>query len=286
VKKCDVAEADSAIFFSLFAGFFAFMARIMQGSATNLAESVIYELSGTLSEVFTADILLRGETPTSDIRKNTRMLSSFVRNGFSFSGSKVQPSQKEPPTPPTEDEDDDEDAVAPVEVEPQVDSYVKARKKFCGVALIHLSLSECTSILASATFWLVGNANPAAPGSNAIPADQTLRNLAIMLAGELVLTDGLIAYIGRHSTRYKLDPVRDWKDFKASKAIFLGSLACITLNISSQIVSVSANNMCLTSWLGEEEMDWVMTSCPPIPRDIHDMVRVGSFYRNGTKWEL
>ena len=81
-----------------------------------------------------------------------------------------------------------------------------------------LTITEAASLLISSSFWPVMNANPQEPGSPSIPVSQTLKSLAIMLVGELVVTDGVVAYISNKSKkRYVVNLAVGWLDLSATR---------------------------------------------------------------------
>ena len=102
-----------------------------------------------------------------------------------------------------------------------------------------------------------------------------------MILGELFLTDGIIAYIGRHSKRYSNDPAGDWAEFRRNKVLLWSVIACIAC-IAIPVMMNLPSNMCMTAFVGEEE-HWAMTSCPPAPQNITEMAHVGPKWRE--QWE-
>lgn len=69
------------------------------------------------------------------------------------------------------------------------------RRKYCSSVMIMIGISEAASIVTSSSFWLITNINPGAPpGSSRLPQSQIVINLFIMLFGEVVLTDFLVAW--------------------------------------------------------------------------------------------
>jgi hypothetical protein len=280
-----VPEQNTHLMFAVLAGVLPLFSRVMQGSAQSVVQSVIFELTGTLAELFTADTLLRGSTPLNEgvegvliVRQQSRRLSG--RLSFRESApDKVAPA----PAAPVQVADNDGGGEGGEEdpTEAAKRAYKRHRLAFCSTALILVSLAECSSIFVSSAFWLFSRANPGSPGSRPIPVSQTLLNIGIMILGELFLTDGIIAYIGRHSKRYSNDPAGDWAEFRRNKVLLWSVIACIAC-IAIPVMMNLPSNMCMTAFVGEEE-HWAMTSCPPVPQNITEMAHVGPKWRE--QWE-
>jgi hypothetical protein len=110
-----------------------------------------------------------------------------------------------------------------------------------------------------------------------------MTNLAVMLVGELIVTDGIIAYIARHSKRYSNDPAHEWQEFRSKKYLVMGiGLTCAAMG--SACILQYPVNFCYTSWLGGKgergELDWVVTSCPEQPKNFTELCAVGESYAN------
>ncbi|GMH63260.1 hypothetical protein TrRE_jg3402 [Triparma retinervis] len=127
--------------------------RLMQGSARSMGESVMYEVLGTFSELVICDTLLRGRTPIEDNIQIVRSASRSLRNSFTTgtaTGAKVKPAEPAP---------------RPVEMK----SRDCARARFCVCVTLVISISECSSMFASAAYWGLIRASPGMPGSGPIP---------------------------------------------------------------------------------------------------------------------
>ena len=110
----------------------------------------------------------------------------------------------------------------------------------------------------------------------------SFRNFLIQLFGELVVTDGLIGFASSYFTdAYKIDLPLYWANrdrniyyaafllialFGINNFVFLAVNTCFTAASNSTVVD------------GEvmfEVEDWVVQICPPPPKGIEDMSRVG-----------
>ncbi|GMI55487.1 hypothetical protein TeGR_g625, partial [Tetraparma gracilis] len=243
-RSLGVKRHHTHVMFAFLGSFMTTMARLMQGSATTFTESVILELTGTLCELATADTLLKGDTPVSS---TVDMTMSIKRSLTTMSIGRAE-----------------------------------ERRDFCGSALIQLSICECSSIFVSTSMFLFLGINPGAPGSRTIPVGQTLVNLFVMLFGELILTDAIIAYTARHWKRYQNDPIKEWDALKKHKGLLRGFIAT-TACVGAASLLAFPNNFCYTSWRGEgeptgEDREWVLTQCPVPPENATDLILVGDYY--------
>mmetsp|Transcript_30093 Transcript_30093/g.59771 ORF Transcript_30093/g.59771 Transcript_30093/m.59771 type:complete len:477 (+) Transcript_30093:633-2063(+) len=229
------------------------LGRIMQGSAETVGESILYEIAGTLSELWMADQLLRSRTP---IFHYTTMLRYYINAAFAKKTKVVPASSGRPLT-----------------------GMESLRKSLCETAMIMITISEAAGLLASSAFWLVMDANPSEPGSPKIPVAQTLKTFAIMLIGELVVTDGIVAYVSnKFKKRYIVDLAAAWHDHVTNrKKLLLAFVAIISMASISTIISLPIN-MCYTS-LADDEANFALTSCPDVPKNITEMSRVSLGYQ-------
>ena len=149
--------------------------------------------------------------------------------------------------------------------------------------MIMITISEAAGLLASSAFWLLMDANPSEPGSPKIPVAQTLKTLAIMLVGELVVTDGIIAYVSnKFKKRYIVDLAAAWHDLVTNRKKLIWAFVAI---VSMVIIPVAINlptNMCFTS-LADNEANFALTSCPAVPKNITEMSRVSLGYQE--EWD-
>ena len=230
----------------------------MQGSAETVGESILYEIAGTLSELWMADQLLRSRTP---IFHYTTMLRYYINAAFAKKTNKVVPASSGKPLTGIE----------------------SLRKSLCETAMIMMTISEAAGLLASSAFWLVMDANPSSPGSPKIPVAQTLKTLAVMLIGELMVTDGIVAYVSnKFKKRYIVDLAAAWHDHVTNrKALLLAFVAMVSMASVTSVINLPTN-MCYTS-MAYDEPNVALTSCPSIPKNITEMSRVSLGYRE--EWD-
>ncbi|GMH61660.1 hypothetical protein TrLO_g9927 [Triparma laevis f. longispina] len=136
----------------------------MQGIADSVTQSLYFEFAGTAAELMLADAFLRGVTPIADTIQN-------MKAPFSKKANKVSPEKA------------------------REDDSVSLQRSFCETAMISLVICEPAALLISTSYWILMNSSAGEPGSPGIPVTQTLFNLAIMLFGELVVTDRILAYV-------------------------------------------------------------------------------------------
>ena len=102
-----------------------------------------------------------------------------------------------------------------------------------------------------------------------------------MIFGEVVLTDGCIAYLSSiWKGRYIIDVSSEWekRDLFAFRCIYI----LFATLVYSSIIGV-ANNLCYTSYVGEENfLNPVLTQCPLVP-ELSDMLVVGADWLNATQ---
>ena len=121
----------------------------------------------------------------------------------------------------------------------------------------------------------------AAPGSPRKSSHLVWMNFAIMLFGELVVSDGIVAWLARtFKKRYVIDPSLEWSRMKTRAQGFL-SVAVVFLSVSSctMMPLFFWNQGCITAYMGEEE-EWSITSCPAVPTNITQMLKVGESWRD------
>jgi hypothetical protein len=121
---------------------------------------------------------------------------------------------------------------------------------------------------------MIMNAAPGDPGSKSIPLSQSLFNLAVMLFGEVILTDGIVAYMARHSSRYHNDPALEWAEFKKRKRVAI-AIAVIAMMLSTAYSTQFLQKLCYTA-TGDDA--WNIATCPPPPQNITEMSRVGESF--------
>ena len=108
-------------------------------------------------------------------------------------------------------------------------------------------------------YIVLTNANPTGvPGASAIGTGVLVSNIAIQLAGEIGVTDGLIAFLSSRSKHFKIDLVYEFTH--SSTPAYLLTIAVITLT-PGWLIGYASANLCFTSLL-EDKDNWALTSCP------------------------
>ena len=250
-KKLGAEINDATVAaFGFYASIVPLLGRIMQGSAETVAESILFEIAGTFAELTLADSLLKSRTPLGDTylmfrRKNNKVTPAKTR--LSLKGDE------------------------------------SLQRSFCEQSMMMLTISEAAALLTSTLFWLLLDANPGKPGSPKIPIAQTLSTLAVMLVGEFIFTDGIIAYASnKYKERYIVDLSAAWQDLRTKKNKLIWYLVLIISAVSVPVMGNLPINLCYTSPI--DDMDnFALTSCPEIPRNITEMSRVSEQYQ--ALWE-
>ncbi|GMH72124.1 hypothetical protein TrRE_jg12783 [Triparma retinervis] len=258
---CNISDASIATF--AHTGIvIPFFSRIMQGSATTVTDSIMYEVAGTIAELFIADSLLKSRTPVQDMWMS--FTSIVLRRGGE---SKVAPEQQ----------------VVPMPSRNSLRGTEYNLRRFCETCMIVLTISEAAALIVSSTFWLVMNANPGEPGSEGIPIEQTLLNFGVMLFGELVLTDGIVAYAShKFKNRYCVNLAVAWRACAERRKYLLVGAMVMYWCFSLVTVQNIPTHMCYTS-PANDESNFALTSCPK-PVNITEMTRVSAQYQD--EWEL
>lgn len=161
----------------------------------------------------------------------------------------------------------------------------KWERMFCETCMIVLTITEAAALITSSLFWLFMRANPSAgPGSPALPETQSLESMAIMLFGELVVTDGAVAYAtNKFTNRYVVNLASAWTEFREERKYLLWYLVILMSFYSVTVVLNLPTNMCFTSPI-TNEMNWALTSCPGSQSqlNINEFARVSAPYE--TEW--
>ena len=161
------------------------LGRLMQGAASTSLEVVVYEVCETLTELFLADSLLRGLTP---LQGNLAFLAALAaRRGNCVVQSKTSI---------------------------QIETY-----HYCSSAMIITGICEATSIFVALAIWLLNPANPGRLGADGrMSVSGLCANFVVMLVGEWLLTDSLIAYISHHFKRYQLNVTATWQKVRSGES--------------------------------------------------------------------
>ena len=243
------------------------LGRIMQGSANTVVDAITYEVAGTLAELISADQLLRGITPVEEYLqffRDWKIIPQKAKNTMAV--VPVVPASPSLPTPSTPKK--------------RTKSTIKdERVSFCASTMIILQIAESASLLASSAFWLVYRINPAGLGVEVGPLSDSdvLINGLIMLAGEWIVADSIIAYVSHHwTTRYTNNVPQAWRKRRLNKTfvymlVVIGALYCVTTQRGVLW------EMCITSMLMSEQ-DWVIGQCPAPPLNTTEITRVGGTF--------
>ena len=107
--------------------------------------------------------------------------------------------------------------------------------------------------------------------------------LAIMVIGELVVTDGIVAYVSnKFKTRFFVDLAAAWRDLRSKRKGLLWVIVALMSLSSSSTIANLPTNMCYTSPM-EHEANWALTSCPMPKTNVTDMQRVSLLYQE--EWD-
>ncbi|GMH96693.1 hypothetical protein TrVE_jg51 [Triparma verrucosa] len=210
--------------------------------------TALYEDGGIISQLLTVDSLLRGETPV-------QWLLSFINYGTK-KVAQIKPAEA-----------GNASGKLSKEEEEQVE-----KSRFCTSIAIVIAVTELSGILASSYPFLTSNINPTEPGGEKLTKTIVLTNLAIMLCGECFITNTIIALATHFGKRWTNSIAEEWHHTRKSggRRFFI---ALFLMTSITQIYSIVQINVryCFTGW-EEGEEDWVMTACPPFPRNVTDMM--------------
>jgi len=153
---------------------------------------------------------------------------------------------------------------------------------FCSDAIILLKVGEAAALCICTAEVLLGRISlGAAPGSPRNSSYLVWMNFAVMIFGELVVTDGIVEWLARtFRKRYVIAPSLEWSRMKSRAEGFL-VVAVFTLSVSScaTMPLYFRNQGCITAFMGEEE-EWSVTSCPAVPTKITQMLKVGESWQD------
>ena len=251
--------------------------RLMQSSAENIGASLMLELCGTVSEVYTADVLLQGKTNLDDY-----ILS--IKWGLGLCGIASKAESKVHAQEATDDGDSNGSVARGIRRttfdlrELAADSKKKKkahqRSVCCATFVIVNTITEASGLVVASLFWIGCNANPSTAGGGSIDMSQALTNFVIMLFGELVLSDSAVAYIShKFASRYMISIAHEWEGFRETqRSAILGLIIIVSLISSSLILSIP-NKLCLTSDMSAEE-DWALTACPVLNRKLRNVTNL------------
>ena len=147
------------------------------------------------------------------------------------------------------------------------------------------TVTEASGLIIGSLFWVVCKANSSKAGSGSIDVSRAMRNLVIMLFGELVISDTVVAYLSyKFASRYVISIAHEWEGFKATQRRALSGLIVLVSLMSIKVFISIPQMLCLTSLMPDEE-NWALTQCPPIDDELRNMtnlVRVDDVFL--TEW--
>ncbi|GMH88760.1 hypothetical protein TrST_g6201 [Triparma strigata] len=250
------------------------LGRVMQGSAESIIEMIILEVVGTFCEFSMADGLLRGLSPVDATRSYLGMKTKAEK----MRASKVEPARDKsqmPAATKVEPANDDKGPAPRIERKMSVATKIEtSRQVFCAGVLIMIAVAEAAAIFSSSLFFYALQINPAEPGSKALSDGTVIKNFVIMLLGEFVLTDGVLAVASHFLHRYRNDVAAQWAYFNERRGFIAAIVVLMNMLTCMMIVWVPLT-LCLTSRADENIQDWVLTQCPAMPTNITDMSQVG-----------
>ena len=234
----------------------------MQGSAADTQTAVIYEVSGLISEWLTVEGLLKGLTPVRATEDKLKAKAAWMK-------SKVQPEPEHEPTEMSAPE-------AATEEDKRVEARAESRVRFCVGALLMLNISEATSICISSMFWVVLRLNASAPGARPLPKAQIAINTFIMVFGEVVITDGAIAWLSSTYKKYKVDVTKEWAWEKKKYPVFWFFVMVSAAFTPLVFIADAPLEFCITSETLDVRLeDWSLSTCPAFPLNISHVERLG-----------
>mmetsp|Transcript_19637 Transcript_19637/g.41038 ORF Transcript_19637/g.41038 Transcript_19637/m.41038 type:complete len:599 (+) Transcript_19637:322-2118(+) len=284
------------------------IARLMQSSSLSVKQSIILELGGAFAEVFTADVLLQGHTNLDEFRASVTYVlgKGGCMNVHEESTNKVAPDTVAKPRRATNVTErrttKDPPRIGAMKTSlglaPSISGLERKqyqRTVFCATAMMINTITEASGLIVGSLLWIGCNANPSTMSKGAIDTNKAILNLAIMLFGELVLSDSAVAYMShRFASRYCISIAHEWEDFRSEKRRKIVAIVVLVSFMSSAIIMQIPNTLCYTSQMSDED-DWALMACPNWS-GLHDHTRVDEriereweyFLRhdNGTYWDF
>jgi hypothetical protein len=257
-ENFNVKPHDASACFALYATTIPFNGRMIQGAAISATQALLFETAAAFAELTTFDGLLRGKTPFQETKESLQVLMSCCSAG-DRSATRVE----------------DENMIQQ-NIEHQITNDEEPKLLFCSDAVILLSVSEGSTLVSvTAVSYVMRRNIGGGPGAGPINAALVWTNLAIMLVGELVVTDGIMGLLARRfKTRYKLDPANEWGRMRERHSGFLATSMVVISSLTFAAIVFAGRLVCTTTIVGDED-SWADTSCPPPPESITEMARVG-----------
>ena len=238
--------------------------RMMQTTSSNIGLTVVLELFAVVAEVFEARDLLRLDTP---LQKNVKTVAYLGRTlSRSLSTASVISVTEEDgsggrPGAST--------AARGVEAEVNFDE-ADLRHEFCARVLITTQLVEAVSIVVTtALLFAMPPISFGAAGTPPISSSVLWGNFAVMLVGEVILSDALVAHLSRSGWMRgaKVDLPLAWKtqDKVATAALF-----AVLAFVPAIVLTTAPTRLCFTSserfdggdWVLPDFDDFMLSSCP------------------------
>ena len=226
----------------------------MQTAASSPSEAIIFELAATLSELSMADVLLQSDTPLDflvDLVRGCRAMccrkqKTRVRP-INSSTSTLDTGDAAGPAEPSVLDVSLHVGTKGAEAVEAIRAHREFKRKFVSASMLMLGVMEACSIFITTAFSKINGINfgPAGPR---VTDFLLFFNLAVMVFGEVVLTDGIVAYLSSiWEERYIINVSAEY----AKRDVFM--LRCLYIYIAfatfTNIVGV-VGTMCYTSYVG------------------------------------
>ena len=229
----------------------------MQTAASSPSEAIIFELAATVSEMLMADVLLQGDTPLDflvDLVRGCRAMccrKQKIRVRPINSGTTtIATGDAAGPAEPSVLDVSLHVGTKGAEAVEAIRAHREFKRKFLTNSIMMLGIMEACSIFITTAFSKIYGINFGPAGSPKVTDFLLFFNLAVMVFGEVVLTDGIVAYLSSiWKDRYIIDISAEYE----KRDVFM--LRCFYIYIAfgtfTNFVGVTWN-MCYTSYVGEE----------------------------------
>jgi hypothetical protein len=265
--------------------------------------SIVLELCGTFAEVYTADVLLQGRTNLDDfiitirwclglcgcasskttdnkvhsqqsIEKDTKRKRRTTFNHASAAAKNTKLERRTTFNHASAGEENMKiERKTSFDHETATDKKRHQRMIFCATVMIINTITEASGLVVGSLFWICCNAKPSTPGGGGIELSQAMINLVIMLFGELVLSDSVVAYVSyKLSSRYVISIAHEWEDFWEKRRQAIIGLVAILSFLSCGLILKISDRFCLTSIMPHEE-DWTLTQCIDLTDELRGNIR-------------
>ena len=266
VTECGLSEGGGAIVYAYYATINALQGRLMQGTADTPLLAIQIQIASCFSDIYTAESLLRGETPLYSLRMMFQWLSRccFVRKN----------DQRERKLKKGKSEFEILDDAEKEEREGRI------RKVFCSSALMTSWHNDASSILCVGALLLSFSSNLLGPpGTGALKPRKIFSNVFVGIVGHLLtnVVVNLLSWVW--PKRYCIDLTVQYRTRTRWKYWLLMILvSLVQSNMLIERIVFNTGHCFTSSTIGGKENDWVFTLCPKPPKATNDMARVGDFY--------